>query len=287
MKIMVTGATGGYGRYAVDYVKKFAGDAEVFALVRDEKKAAGLAEKGIRVRTGDYGDEASLVRAFEGVDRLLFVSVPVFDLQKNVVSAAKKSGAGFIAYTSLCGLDRAKFGLEVNHRQTEALIRESGIPHTFLRNNWYLEIAAPLAVASAKTGVFPYFSGDARLSFALKREFAEAGARVVAGGDWGETLDLAGPPVTFGEIAQAAREASGKPIEEREVSREEFASLLSGSGISEMGLMLSTAYQDYALSGNNGEAELSPAVFEKVLGHALTPLSSALKETMDDTEHLL
>ena len=29
MKIMVTGAAGGYGHYAVDYVKQFAPEAEV------------------------------------------------------------------------------------------------------------------------------------------------------------------------------------------------------------------------------------------------------------------
>lgn len=30
----------------------------------------------------------------------------------------------------------AKFDLEINHSQTELLFKESGITHTFLRNNW-------------------------------------------------------------------------------------------------------------------------------------------------------
>lgn len=38
------------------------------------------------------------------------------------------------------------------------------------------------------------------------------------------------------------------------------------------------AYQDYAIVGNNGEAESTSETFEKVPGHPLTPLAEAIKE---------
>ena len=48
--------------------------------------------------------------------------------------------------------------------------------------------------------------------------------------------------------------------------------------ITDLGRMLAASYQDYALAGNNGEENLTAEVFEKVLGHPLTPLADAIKE---------
>lgn len=278
MKIMVTGAAGGYGHYAVDYVKQFASEVEVYGLVRNSDDAAVLEAKGIHARIGDYSDKASLAKAFDGIDRLLFVSVPVHELQINVVEAAKEAGVQFIAYTSLHDPQYAKFGLEINHRQTEELIRESGIPHTFLRNCWYLEMAAPLAATAVKTGRYPYYAGDAKVSWGLKRELAEVGARVITGEGYDEVLELGTTPVSYKEIGEAAKVASGKDIEIMPVSKDEFGAMMEGSGIDQVGLTLGGAYQDYAIAGNNGEAESTPDTFEKVLGHPLTPLAEALKE---------
>ena len=278
MKIMVTGAAGGYGHYAVDYVKAFAPEAEVYGLVRNSNDAAKLEAKGIHARIGDYADKASLVKAFDGIDRLLFVSVPTHELQIPVVAAAKEAGVGFIAYTSIHDPQYSKFGLEINHRQTEELIRQSGIPHTFLRNCWYLEMAAPLTAAAVKTGRYPYFAGEAKMSWALKRELAEAGARVITGEGYPESVELAGKPVSYREMGEATQTLTDKPIQIMPVSKEEFNTLLASSGIDQVGLMLGNVNQDYALTGNNGEAESTPDAFEQVLGHPLTPLAEALKE---------
>ena len=213
MKIMVTGAAGGYGHYAVDYVKQFAPEAEVYGLVRNSDDAAVLEAKGIHARIGDYADKTSLVKAFEGIDRLLFVSVPVHELQISIVEAAKESGIKFIAYTSIADPQYSKFTLETNHRQTEQLIRESGIAHTFLRDNWYTELIADFVKACVQTGKFPYYATEGKIAFALKREYAEAGARVITGEGYPEVLTFAGNPVTFEELAEAAGKAGGKKLD--------------------------------------------------------------------------
>lgn len=280
MNIMVTGANGGYGSYALDYLREFAPEANLYALVRSKEKGKAFEEKGINIRVGDYANLPSMVDALKGIDRLLFVSISVPGAQKNVVEAAKTTGVKHIAYTSLHGLEFSKFGLEVNHRQTEELIKNSGIPYTFLRNNWYLELIAPFISASVKTKEFRYYSGEAQISWALKREYAEAGAKVIAGGDYAPVLELAGTPHTFKELAQAAETAADQPIEIQEVTRNEFDRHMAQTGISQMGLMLATNYQDYAAAGNNGETDASPSVFEEVLGHPLAPLSEAVKELL-------
>ena len=281
MKIMVTGAAGGYGHYAVDYVKQFAPEAEVYGLVRNSDDAAVLEAKGIYARIGDYSDKSSLVRAFEGIDRLLFVSVPVYELQINVVAAAKEAGIKFIAYTSIHDPQFTKFGLEINHRQTEELIRQSGIPHTFLRDSWYLEIPAPMVEMAIRTGKFPYYADDdKKITWALKREYAEAGARVITGHGYEEAVELAGKPISYRELGELAQQLIDKEIEILKVSRDEFNRMMAASGISQMGLIGASAYQDYTAAGNNGETESTSDSFEKVLGHSLTPLVDALKELM-------
>ncbi len=66
---------------AIDFIKKF----DPYGLVHSKKKAELLKAKGVKVRLGDFADKASLVKAFQGIDRLLFVSVRYPNIQKNVV----------------------------------------------------------------------------------------------------------------------------------------------------------------------------------------------------------
>lgn len=280
MKILVTGATGGYGGYAVEFIKEFAPEAELYGLARDEEKASILRSKGVTPRIGDYSNPESLVAAFQGIDRLLFVSVSVFELQKPVVEAAKKAGVGFIAYTSLAGLENAKFGLEFNHRAMEQLIRESGIPHVFLRNNWYLELSQDVISAAAKTGKLPFYAGNGKVSWALRKDYAEAGARVITGDNYPEILEFAGEPVSYPELAKAIEEATRHSVKAHPASKGEFTNWLIHNGATPLGLMLGENYQDYALAGNNGEEELNPRDFELALGHPLRSLPDSIKELL-------
>lgn len=283
MKIMVTGASGGYGHYAINYLQKFApAGTELYGLVRSQDKADRLSALGVTPRIADYDDLESLVAAFEGIDRLLFVSVPNTDLQRNVVKAIQQSEINYVAYTSLYGLDREKFGLEQNHRATEEMISQLKVRHTFLRNNWYLEIVAPQLKAAVKTGEFDYLSKNGKLAWALKREYAEAGARVILSDQEGEVVNLAGKPVTYLELAQALAKATGKRITSKVVSPQELMNSLSMSGLSPMDAQVSFLYQDYARKGNNGEVQADPTEFEQVLGHSLTPLPEAVKEVINE-----
>ncbi|MEF2247935.1 hypothetical protein [Paenibacillus sp. IITD108] len=125
-------------------------------------------------------------------------------------------------------MEYPKFGLEINHRQTEELIKNSGFPYTFLRNNWYLQIVAPFIASSVKMKKFWYYSRDEQVSWALKREYSEA--------------------------------AMDQAIDIQEVTKSDFDRNIAQTGISKMGLMFATSYLDYAIAGNNGESEASSAV---------------------------
>ena len=100
---------------------------------------------GIEIRQADYGDEAAVEKALAGVDKLLFISsqpggaVTRADQHKNVVEAAKNAGVGYVTYTSFPKASESDNWLAADHKLTEKLLKESGLKHSFLRNNWYLE----------------------------------------------------------------------------------------------------------------------------------------------------
>lgn len=74
MKYLVTGATGGYGTYALGFLKELVPISDIAVLARTEEKAAPLKAAGFDVRLADYSDLTALEQAFTGIDRLLFVS---------------------------------------------------------------------------------------------------------------------------------------------------------------------------------------------------------------------
>ncbi|MCY7155443.1 NAD(P)H-binding protein [Streptococcus gallolyticus subsp. gallolyticus] len=288
MNILVTGANGGYGQYALDYLKTFAGDdVQLFGLVRDEQKAKQLETKGITARIGDFTDINSLINAFEGIDRLLFVSVSIPGIQKNVVEAIRQSHIQYVAYTSLFGLEHDRFGLEVNHSETEQLLETLDIPVTFLRNNWYFEIAAPELKASLEIGQHPDISKGGKMAWVLKRELAEAGARVILNPRNEKILNFAGTPVSYAQLVIALSEVTEKVIQNKEVTLEQLEQLFSTTSISDFGLLAAKTYQSYAANDVLGiELSADPGILEDVLGHPLTPLNDVIKELIAQSEVL-
>lgn len=279
MKIMVTGATGAYGSYALTYLQRFAPEAELYGLVRNPAKAEKLRTQGVHVRIGDYTDRQSLINAFKGIDRLLFVSVAVPGVQKNVVDAATINHVDYVAYTSIYRPELAKFGLEQNHLQTEQWLTASGLTSTFLRNDWYLEVNQALFDFATKTNQFVTFAPNGTLSFALKREYAEAGARVISNATPApQVVNLAGKPVTYHEIGVATQTALGQALQLKTVSEADFMATMAQAGIATQWAGVADAYQKFALDPDNGAQTADSTEFEQVLGHRLADYPTKIGE---------
>jgi len=126
--------------------------------VRDRSKAQDV---GVQVREGDFDRPVTLVQAFAGADRLLLVSTDTFDNaaklgQHRAAVAAVEARVGHVVYTSITAADTNGIVLADAHRPTEQAILASGLPYTFLRNDWYLEndlgtIAGALATGTLAT----------------------------------------------------------------------------------------------------------------------------------------
>ncbi|RYZ63606.1 MAG: NAD-dependent epimerase/dehydratase family protein, partial [Proteobacteria bacterium] len=91
-KILVTGASGHVGRLTLEKLLEKKSADELIALVRDPTKAQDLEALGIELRTGDYLDRNSLLRAFQGVEKVMLTSATAFTDRKlahaNVIDAA-------------------------------------------------------------------------------------------------------------------------------------------------------------------------------------------------------
>lgn len=279
--ILVTGATGGFGGYAIASLERLVGRDRIIGLARDADRARTLTNRGITVRIGDYGDPESLHRTFDGVARLLFVSGAPGNRETehgNVVRAAKDAGVGFVAYTSFPQATSVNNMLSADHVLTEDLIAKSGITHVFLRNNWYLENELALIGVARGTGELPFAAGQATVGWALKREYAEAAARAVAADDpHDETLELSGPLRSYTDLAAAVSRVTGAEVTPHPVTTEGFAAALRSAGLPDGAVQGLTGVQTLVAAG---DLEVDSGDFVRILGHPLLPLDGALKEIL-------
>lgn len=280
MNILVTGASGGYGSLALQHLKNIAPNANLFALDRNPDNAPKWEAEGIVFRSADYSDLDGLTQAFEGIDRLLFVSIPNFNIQKNVVEAAKRAGVKYIAYTSLFALEKKNnaTGLESNHLQTEELIKASGIPYVILRNTWYFDLHFPLIKIAQQTGKFIYYTGENKITGVEKTDLAEVGARVIADGSYSGVLDLASEPFSYREFALATEKILNKNLKIKEVTQEEFEQKVAQTQLSQLETLLATVYHSYTAKGNNGEETANPNTIESILSRPLASLEESIRK---------
>lgn len=240
--ILITGATGHFGATAIDFLlKKGVSAKNIAALVRDEAKAGDLKAKGVTILTGDYDDYDSLVKAFTGIDQLLFVSgsdvVNRGKQQDNVVNAAKEAGVGHVIYTSFVRKNETEtspiYLVAKSHLSTEKALKESGLTYTLLRNNIYADyIPVFIGPNVTETGIF-LPAGDAPVAFTLRSDMAEAAANILTseGHENKEYLISNTETVTFQDIAKFIGEASGKEIGYISPAPEAFVEVLKQAGL--------------------------------------------------------
>ncbi|WP_025472924.1 SDR family oxidoreductase, partial [Yersinia pestis] len=181
--IAVTGATGQLGRLVINVLLKKVPAHDIIAAVRSPDKAKDLMALGVQVRQADYNQPTTLDSAFKGVDKLLLISSSEVGQRvaqhTAVINAAKRAGVKLLAYTSLLHADKSPLGLGEEHRATEGLLRDSGLPVVLLRNGWYTEnYAASIAPALAH-GAFIGAAGNGRIASASREDYAEAAATVL------------------------------------------------------------------------------------------------------------
>lgn len=281
--IAITGATGHLGQLTLTELLKTVPASQLVAIVRNPAKAETLAQQGVIVRQAEYGDQAALTAALEGVDKLLLISSSEVGQRaiqhRNVIDAAKAAGVKFIAYTSLLHADRSPLGLHVEHVDTEQYLAASGIPYALLRNGWYSENYLASAPAALAHGVFIGSAGEGKIASATRSDYAAAAAKVISSeGHAGKVYELAGDEAwTLSELAAELSKQSGKPVVYQNLSEADFATALKGAGLPEA---FANLLADSDAGAAKGGLFDSSRTLSTLIGRPTTPICDSIRDVV-------
>lgn len=257
MKYAVTAATGHFGERVVLKLLSLVSFNDIVVIARDIEKAKKMYPTAVEIRQGDYNDEKMMEKAFAGIDRVLFISSqpnarhPRVAQHKNVVTAAANAGVKYLAYTSFPHADISEAPLAEDHRATEKMIIDARLPHSFLRNNWYLENELP-EIEAAKSGKpFIYATGEVTVGWAEEKLYAEGAARVMTmlENDPLEIYEFHGVQHTYKELAKAIKEATGKDFPVQSVDLKTCQTELEKTNLDTAQINFKVAIQKLIASG--------------------------------------
>jgi uncharacterized protein YbjT (DUF2867 family) len=262
--IIVTGANGQLGRGIVERLLERVPASRVGVSVRDVDAAADLAARGVRVRAGDFGDPASLARAFEGAAQVLVASVDALGeaavaRHHAAIEAAHAAGAR-VLYTSHqhTGFD-SPFAAARDHAATEARLAGADVR---LRNGFYAATTLHLLGGAGQTGqlVAPE---DGPVSWTVAADLAEAAAVVLASGAEVDAPLTAGEALDLTAVAAIAADALGRPVERVVVSDEAYVAGLIEHGVPEWQAKL---YLGMFQASRTGAFDVVDPALEQLLG---------------------
>jgi NAD(P)H dehydrogenase (quinone) len=282
--IAITGASGQLGRLVIEALLKKLPATEIVAAVRNPDRVADLAARGVLVRQADYNQPATLEAAFRGVDKLLLISSSEVGSRlpqhRAVIEAASRAGVKLIAYTSLLHTDTSPLGLAAEHKATEALLKDSGVPFVLLRNGWYSENYLASVPTALQFGALIGSAGDGRIASAARADYAAAAAAVLtADNQAGRVYELAGDAsYSLAELAAEVARQSGQPVVYQNLPEAEFKAALVGAGLPE-------GFAGLLADSDAGAAQ--GALFDdkhqlsQLIGRPTTPIAAQIKPVLD------
>jgi NAD(P)H dehydrogenase (quinone) len=282
--ILVTGSTGQFGKATIDFLLKKIPANQIAALARDENKAADLKAKGINVKIGSYDDKASLVAAFEGIDKLLLISgsdIPNrLQQHENAVNAAKEAGVQHIIYTSFARKNETETNplgiIATAHIKTDEMIKASGIPYTILLNCLYADVL-PMFFGEQvlETGIF-LPAGEGKAAYATRTDMAEAAARVLttAGHENKAYVISNTENYSLQDAANILSELSGKPVTYTSPTVEVYTEALAKAGVPAEYIGMFASFSEAI---KQGEFETAASDLEKLLGRKPATLKDYFK----------
>ena len=187
-----------------------------------------------------------------------------------VIDAAKGAKVSLLAYTSILGGDSNKMKLAAEHQATEALVRRSGLPFTFLRNGWYIENYTEHLAPALEHGVMAGSAGNGRIAAATRPDYAAAAAAVLAGeGHANSVYELAGDTsFTMPELAAEVSRVSGKKVAYKDLSVADYTAMLVGLGLPEFAASV-VADADFGVT--RGELNDASHTLSQLIGRPTTP----------------
>jgi len=269
--IVVTGATGRLGGLTVERLLAQVPAGGVGVSVRSPEKAVDLAERGVRVRPGDYTDVDSLAASFEGARVVLLVSAATFGPEgvaqhRTAIEAALRAGVERVVYTShQCAHPDTAFAAGQDHIATEGLLAGSGLAWTSLRDGFHASTVG-FWLAQARDGVLR-LPEDGPVSWTTHEDLADAAAAILLAD---APVDGPTPPLTGPEaldataVAVRASELTGRDHRREVVGDEEFVAGMVGHGVPQP---VADALLTMFLASRAGEFDVVDPYLATLVGH--------------------
>jgi NAD(P)H dehydrogenase (quinone) len=220
--MIVTGASGSFGRAAAERLLERLPRGELILTTRNPEKLAEFAARGAQVRFADFDQPDTLRSAFKGGTRMLLISTARVGSRvgqhKNAIDAAVASGVRHVAYTSVLGAARPDNPalVKLDHRATEEHLEKSGAAWTFLRDSQYAEAIAGAMVPPALMlgGNLTDNCAEGKVAFVSREDCVACATEVLLqNGHENRAYDITGGErFSIPQAMQIAGEIAGKPI---------------------------------------------------------------------------
>jgi NAD(P)H dehydrogenase (quinone) len=240
MSIIVTGASGGFGKAAARLLLEKMPASELILTTRKPEQLAEFAARGAQVRKADFDFPETLAAAFAGGERMLLISTARVGSRvgqhANAIHAAVRAGVKHIIYTSIIGADRLDNPaiVKLDHRATEEILEKCGAKWTFLRDSQYAEAIGMAVIPPAlASGKLPDNAHDGPISFVSRDDCVATAVGVLTqSGHENKAYDLTGPELlSFPKAVALAEQLSGKKIDYRRVSDDEMFAYFDSLGV--------------------------------------------------------
>jgi NAD(P)H dehydrogenase (quinone) len=283
--LAISGATGAVGGRIASRLAGL-GHAQRL-IVRDAARASDL--PGAEIAEGSYEDPEAMRKALDGIRTFFMVSAGEssdrVQIHTAAIDAAVEAGVERIVYLSFVGAaPEATSTLAREHWRTEEHVRSTGLKHTFLRDNAYLDYVPALV---GPDGVIRGPADEGRVGAVAREDVAEVAVAFLLGEGQhdGRTYDVTGPEAsTLHKAAEELSRAIRRRISYYPETLEEAYESRSSYGAPEWEVeRWVTSYTAIAA----GEMEVVSETVGKLTGHPPMGLAEFLRRHPESYRHLL
>jgi uncharacterized protein YbjT (DUF2867 family) len=264
--ILVTGAGGTIGREAVKQLSS--AKAKVRAGIYNEAQKDAVNLAGVEIVSFDFENHESIASALSGVEKALLItpfSDKMVEYTHNFVNAAKQSGLKHILRISMMNADINSPSSALRfHAECEDIVRNSGIPCTIIKPNWFMQDFLNYSSSIKAQGTYRApINLKGSISFVDARDVAAICTMALLNNGGGEYV-LTGPQTfTYRQVEDNFAYVLTKRIIFKEMKDEEFRTTMAGYGLSEW--QINALLELYDLAETEAFMEVVPTTAE-ILG---------------------
>ena len=278
---LITGASGSAGGAVLQAT--LAAGVPVRAMYRSREDAA-KAPAGVETAIADFAAPASLQGALQGIDAVFLVCGPVpqlVQLEGNMIDACKQAGVRHVVLNSAFGAGDFPKSFPSWHFAVEQKLRDSGLAHTILRPNGFLQNIVTYLAASIRTQSAFYSSiGDAQISLIDVRDVGAAAAKILSApqSHVGKTYELHGSEaISNYAIAERISRIVGRKVSYVDISEDAMRKAMLDFGMPEFFVNAEIELEEYYRSGRCAAID---GLVARLLGRPERTLDAYLHENV-------